>query len=196
MSQCELTISSGRGGRAARLAVSSVFTGVGPALFLVMGTESAARSTLTVASVALLLLTVFLWVRLPFTGVRVECDRIVVIAWWTRRTISRTDLARFRADSYSGPFYYLAWAIDGGPLESGELRAELKDGTQMRLRGTVCSRRVANEIARALNDWLGLNSDPRATPRTRARRAPGSPLSRRRGVGGHCGQGSGDGDRL
>lgn len=190
MSRCESGYSSGRGGRAARLAVSSVFTGIVPALFLIMGTESPVRGILTFISVALLVLTLFLWVRLPFTGVSVECDHVVITSWWTRRRIERTDLTRFRVDSYSGPFYYLAWAIDDGPLESGELWAELRDGSQTRLRGTVCSRRVANEIARALNDWLGASSGIGTTLRSRVRQPPGAPRARRRGDGREVSRGS------
>lgn len=178
MSQRSLDAPRGTLGRAGRLAVSSVYSGFAPALLLLNPMGAVTPPLLSYIAVLLLLLTIWLWVRLPFTGVTVNGDVLMVNGWFTRKIFNRDDLVRFRVESYGGPFYYLAWAIDAGPFESGELRVELADGTQVALRGTVCGRRVANEIARSLNDWLGLNSDPRSTPRVRERRgrdsSPGS----------------------
>lgn len=126
---------TGRLGRAGRLAVASAYSGLVPALILASPSARDALGPLRFLAVALLLLTVWLWVRLPFTGVAIKGDDVRVRGWWSRRVFKRGDLERFRVQPYGGPFYYLAWAIDSGPFESGELHAEFEDGSAVRLGG-------------------------------------------------------------
>lgn len=165
MSRRSVSVPTGRRGRAGRLAVSSVYTGFAPGLLLISSTHVEIPGFLLLLAIQSLLLTAWLWLRLPFTGVRTEGEAVVVTAWWSRKVIPRDQLVRFRVETYGGPFYFLAWAIDAGPFESGELEAELKDGTRVRLRGTVCGRRVANDISRSLNEWLGTGLNLRSRNR-------------------------------
>lgn len=167
---------SGRSGRAARLAVSSVFTGLIPIIFLVHPTASDLPVVLHYGAGALIALTTWLWVRLPFTGVSMDSDFVTASSWWSVKRIPRVRVRRFRSKEYAGPFYYLAWAIDDGPFASGEVCAELRDGSCVTLRASVCSRRVSRQLVRALNDRLGVGTDSdvidRATTRERGQRAP------------------------
>lgn len=179
MSKSDFEVPSGRGGRAARLAVSSVYSGLAPAILLL--TSRGAEGVLHLISIAFVLITVWLWIRLPFTGADVKGDVIVFHSWWSRQRLRRDDLVKFHVGSYGGPFYYLAWAVDNGPFESGQLEVEFVDGSRRTIRGAVCSRRVSHEIARSLNGWLEANSGSLATPRSRIRRAKGKRSGRDQG---------------
>ena len=148
------SIPSGKGGRAARLAVCSVFSGGAPAALLLVPQDAATPLVLRVIATGLLLMTVWLWVRLPFTGIRIQGTELVVTSWWSRATIARHDLSRFFAEPYDGPFYYFGWTINDGEFASGQLHAERTDGSHIVLRGTVSSLLTAKKIAREFNLWL------------------------------------------
>lgn len=168
MSSHSRTIPKGRFGRAARLAVSSLFTGVAPLALLVDPVSTSLHPVVVWVCIIFVTITAWLWLRLFFTGPRVSGDCFVVNSWWWRRTVCRDEVIRFRVGSYGGPFYYLAWAIDDGRLRSGELQAELIDGSIIRLPGTVCNYRIAREMAEASNSWLGVELGSGNGPRRRA----------------------------
>lgn len=123
-------------------------------------------------------MTVWLWLRLPFTGVAVRGDHVVVTAWWSRRRLHRGEVSTFRSSPYGGPFFYLAWAITDGPLASRELEVELMDGTSGIVHGTVCGSRVSQEMVYALNAWLEGDPDRQSTPRRRDLRGKNGPVDR------------------
>ncbi|KJQ55796.1 hypothetical protein RS85_00377 [Microbacterium sp. SA39] len=130
-------------------------------------------------SLVALPICVWRWIRLPFTGVKVDGDFAVVTSWWRRRVLLRSSIARFRAESYTGFFFVFGWRVDGR-FESGSLEVELKDGTRRRLGGTVCNRRVAREVAESLNRWLGVEGGSGTGPRRMAklsRAVPAEPCS-------------------
>ncbi|WP_446724353.1 PH domain-containing protein [Microbacterium sp. PF5] len=102
-----------------------------------------------------MVLTVWLWVRLPFTGVIPTERSVVVRSWFSRREYDRASILRFRHVEYSGLFFYLAWPSDTGWLASGMVEVELRNGTRIPLRATVCGIADARRIAEALNRWGG-----------------------------------------
>lgn len=159
----------GRAGRARRLGVASLFIGVLPAVVLLNITSPSMPSILIWFSVVALPLCVLLWVRLPFTGVTVSPSHVVVTSWWSRRAYERGAINRFRAEPYAGFFFVFGWTVYGGRFESGHLVLECADGSARRLGGTVCNRRVAREIAEALNRSLGLDVGAGVGPRRSAR---------------------------
>lgn len=169
-------IPSGRASRAARLAVSSVFTGFAPAMALV-NPGGAVPPLLQIIAVLLLVMTAWLWLRLPFTGASLHGDIIVITAWWSRKRLHRHEVARFRSLPYGGPFFYIAWTITDGPLASRELEVELTDGTRIVVHGTVCNRRASFEMTQALNHWLENSMDRQPTLRRRDRRGANNPES-------------------
>jgi hypothetical protein len=149
--------------------VASIFVVLAPALLLVTSDSTGVPEFLKAVSLALLLMSGWLWVRLPFTGARIVGDQVIVTSWWSRKELSLRDVARFRAEPYEGPFYYLAWSVDYGIFASAQLEAELKDGSRVKLPGTVSSRRAVNEIARSLDAQVGAAVASGATPHERLR---------------------------
>lgn len=103
----------------------------------------------------LIVLGAWLWLRLPFTGVTVSHDALVVTSWFSRRVFAKGKIARFRSVPYEGTFYYLAWTIDYGRFASGVLSIESDDGSHAVLNGTVTSATRSREMAEALNRWIG-----------------------------------------
>lgn len=142
--------------RARRLAGASMFIGVVPAIALVTTFPDGPfwANGLSVISV---LLCVWLWIRLPSTGVEIHGDHIVVTSWWIRRRYAREGISRFRAEPYTGPFFILGWTVYGGSLESGIVVVQTTAGATAPLHGTVCNRRTARRIAERLNQWLGVD---------------------------------------
>lgn len=158
---------TGRAGRAGRLAVASAFTLALPALALVGPMLLHAPLPVTVLLLGSMVLTVWLWVRLPFTGVIPTERSVVVRSWFSRREYDRASILRFRHVEYSGLFFYLAWPSDTGWLASGMVEVELRNGTRIPLRATVCGIADARRIAEALNRWVGAGVGDGRGPRRR-----------------------------
>ncbi len=147
----------GRAGRARRLGVASLFIGVLPAAVLLNYSSASMPSVLIWFSAIALPLCMWLWIRLPFTGVTLTSSHVVATSWWSRRKYERGAVERFRAEPYTGFFFVFGWTVYDGRFESGHLVLEFADGRRRPLGGTVCNRRVAREIAEALNRDLGLD---------------------------------------
>lgn len=70
----------GRRGRAARLGSASIFTGVVPIIALVNPSGQPLPEPLWWFFVFLLVLTAWLWLRLPFTGARIAGDHSALMS--------------------------------------------------------------------------------------------------------------------
>lgn len=161
---------TGRAGRAGRLAVASIIIGALPILVLMNQNAVGMPAILVWYSLVSLPVCAWMWIRLPFTGVSVEADGVVITSWWSRRSYDRRAIERFRAEPYTGFFFVLGWTVYDGRFESGHLKVDLVDGSSRSLGATVCNRRVARENAEALNQWLGLDVGTGAGPRRSARK--------------------------
>lgn len=161
---------TGRAGRARRLAVASIFLGAVPIIVLINHDALNMPDALIWYSLTALPVCAWLWVRLPFTGVYVNADVVLVSSWWSRRRYHRRTIERFRAEPYAGFFFILGWTVYDGRFESGHLRAEFVDGKVRSMGATVCNRRVARQNAESLNQWLGLDVGSGDGPRRSVRR--------------------------
>lgn len=155
-------IPRGRRGRGFRLACLSMFSAV-PVVVLV--NVSSAPVLVSLLSAVVVAPTVWAWLRLPFTGPWIVGERIIVNSWFSRRVISRGRIVRFRAGEQQGFASWFTWEVFRGTFRSGELHAELSDGTTTRLRGTMCSFREARRMAEAANRWLGSETGAGTGPR-------------------------------
>lgn len=106
----------------------------------------------------------WVWARLPMTGVSISRDALVVRSWWSTRTYCRADVERCRAEAYGGWMYVFGWPVVSGSLQSGSLLLETVDGDRA-LGGTVTSMYVARRQAELVNQWLGLQVGAGRGPR-------------------------------
>lgn len=157
--------------RARRLGPATFFFGVVPLLLLINASASIPPVGI-VALACLVLVCCWCWVRLPFTGIRIDGDLLVATSWWRTRTYVKGEIVRFREESYTGYLFIAGWTVSGGQLESGRVAAELRNGDTVRLHGSVCNRRTARRTSEALNRWIGAESGAGTGPRrsSRARR--------------------------
>lgn len=125
----------GRAGRARRLGVASLFIGVLPAAVLLNYSSASMPSVLIWFSAIALPLCMWLWIRLPFTGVTLTSSHVVATSWWSRRKYERGAVERFRAEPYTGFFFVFGWAVYDGRFESGHLVLEFADGRRRPLGG-------------------------------------------------------------
>jgi hypothetical protein len=160
--------------RAVRLAASTLL--VGPVLAVIAsGAPFAAWDVdsgvwvvqlLCAAPVAML---TWCWLRLPFTGVALDSDRLRLRSWWSSTTYSRPEVRHFRHENYDDFFYIVGWTIVDGRRKSGSLVLETRDGRSVPLPGTVASYKVARQQSEALNRWAGTSAGSGEGPRRRQR---------------------------
>lgn len=165
-------IPRGRRGRGFRLAFLSIFSVV-PMIFVLGVSPDPVLLSLALVSAIAVVPTVWSWFRLPFTDPRIDGDRIIVNSWFSRQALARDRLVRFRAEEQRGFASFFTWEFFQGVFRSGELHAELSDGTTTRLKGTMCSFREARRMAEAANRWLGIEVGAGTGPRRRLRTQPG-----------------------
>ncbi len=155
-------------GRAFRLGVSSAlagFTSFGVAFF------SDLHPALRIACAAISFLYLWSWCRYPVTGVWTTPEKLVIRGWWRTRSWPRHDIAIVRAESYLGYLFVVGLHVTAGILEHGVLVMEMKDGSRVRLGGTVSDLWTARRTAEAVNAWLGLEAGAGLGERRRARLA-------------------------
>lgn len=162
---------SGRVGRLLRYVATTFFV---PAFLFActVGNSyiSAASEFFITASGAMLLPWVWGLVRLPFTGVFLREDELVVRTWWTLKSYPREEIVRCRDEMYSGIMYIAGWTVVDGVFQSGHLTLETVTGNAA-LPGTVTSRTVARNQSEQVNAWLKLPVGEADGTRRQARKA-------------------------
>lgn len=146
----------GSAGRAMVLAATTLIVGVpaGAVVILTIADEGFVALGPGLAGVLVGLALLWLWVRLPFVGVALTSERVVVTSWWRTREFNKRDLVRWSSDPYMGSLFVVAWPVASGAAELGSLHVETRTGELISLGGTVAWRGTTTKQARYLNEWL------------------------------------------
>jgi hypothetical protein len=153
--------------------MASAFTFLIPALAVFGPVRLDVPIPLAAIPVASMLITLWMWARLPFTGAFPRETSVLVRSWFSRRIFQKSEVARFRHVQYSGLFFFTAWASDVGWLAHGMVELETTDGSRIPLRATICGLRDARLLSEALNRWAGSE----VGTGTGTRRQPPTPLA-------------------
>lgn len=163
---------SGRVGRSARLLVASVLVAfLGLAAIGIAasqeprGIRGLADVLLTAGGFAVFPPLMWVWIRLPLTGVWISDEALRLRGWWRTRVFARGAIVRVRAEVHSGWFFVWGWTVHSGRLETGHLVLELADGRSIVAGGTATSLLVAKRQAEALNNWTGSEAGAGKGPR-------------------------------